>query len=139
MLATVTRRRLIQLDLVLLTLLTLHGLDHQLRHPVATPAVVAVIGALEFVLVLWALWLALRRDPSAARATGLAGFAVAAAYAAVHLPPDWGPLSQPYSDNGMVALSWADLALTIVVGLAVAISARGLALQQGSTTTTEAA
>jgi len=57
--------------------------------------------------------LALRRHPSAQRATSVAGFAVAAAYAIVHLPPDWGPLSQPYAAIGVDALSWVDLALTI--------------------------
>ena len=121
---SVTRRRLIELDALLLALLALHGLDHELRHPVATPAVVSAVGTLEFALVLFALWLALRRHPSAQRATSVAGFVIAAAYAIIHLPPDWGALSQPYADIGVDALSWADLALTILVGLAVGVAAR---------------
>lgn len=131
-------RTLVWLDLALLALLTLHSLDHQLRHAAATPAVVGAIGTLEFLAVLTALWLAVRHHRYARRATALAGFAVAGAFAAVHLPPDWGPLSQPYADSGVDALSWADLALTIVVGVAVGIAARDLARQQGPTTTTEA-
>jgi hypothetical protein len=67
MFATVTRGRLIRFDALLLGLLTLHGLDHELRQPRATPPIVSVVGTLEFSLGLWARWLA----------------------------PDWGPLSQP--------------------------------------------
>ena len=118
------RRTLIRLNFALLVLLGLHGLDHQLRHPVDTPMVVMSLGTIEFLIVLGALWLTLRDDRSAARATSFAGFAVAAAYAVVHLPPDWGPLSQPYADIGVDAVSWADLALTILAGLAIGIAAR---------------
>ena len=118
------RSRLIRLNLALLLLLGLHGLDHELRHPVDTPTVVMAVGTTEFLIVLGALWLTLRDHPAAWRATSFAGFAVAAAYALVHLPPDWGPLSQPYADAGVDALSWADLALTILAGLAIGIAAR---------------
>lgn len=128
------RRTLIRLDLALLALLALHGLDHELRHPVATPAVVSALGTVEFVIVIGALWLALRGSPAAWRATSFAGFAVATAYAVVHLPPDWGALSQPYSEIGVDALSWADLALTIVAGVAIGIAAR----PRTHTTTSEA-
>lgn len=118
------RRTLIRFDLVLLVLLGLHGLDHELRHPVGTPMVVTALGTTEFLIVLGALWLTLRDHPSAPRVTSFAGFAVAAAYAVVHLPPDWGPLSQPYADIGVDAVSWADLALTIIAGLAIGVAAR---------------
>ena len=58
----------------------------------------------------------LRGDRRAPLAAALAGTFIAVAFATVHLAPDWGLLSDPYSEASLGGFSWA----VMLVGLAAA-------------------
>lgn len=100
--------------LAMLGLQAIHGIDHLFFQGRPLPVPVAALGVVESLAVGWALLLALRGDRRAALATALACAFIAVAFAGVHLAPDWGLLSDPYSEASLGAFSWG----VMLVGLA---------------------
>ncbi len=91
----------------MLGLQAIHAIDHLSFQGRALPVPVAALGLVESLAVGWALLLALRGDRHAPLAAALAGAFIAAAFAAVHLAPNWGLLSDPYSEASLGPFSWA--------------------------------
>jgi hypothetical protein len=52
----------------------------------------------------------------------VAGFALAAAFAASHLLPHWSELSDSFVDNGASAVSWAAVLMEIVGAVALGVA-----------------
>jgi hypothetical protein len=125
------RSPLVGTNLMLVSLLVIHSLDHALRQSATVPAAAAILGlaGLAFAVVVLGLSLAGRR--LAALGTAVAGFGTAVGFAAVHLLPDWGPFSQPYADIPVDALSWVAMLLPLV-GAAIAGTVGVRALRRGS-------
>jgi hypothetical protein len=106
--------------------LLLHGLDHLrrgvdelTRHVFWAGNVSTVAGIVTVVLVLTRH----RWGPTAAAAVGLP---TALGVAAVHLPPEWGALSDSLVDGG--ADGWTYVAVAIEIGGAAALGLAGLAV-----------
>ena len=112
-------RGLVAWSALLLGLLVVHALDHALRQEAAVPAGTSAVGAAGFLAVLLVLGLAVAGHPLAPAATAFVGFATAAGFLALHVLPDWGPFSQPYSDIPVDDLSWVAMVVPAVSGLVI--------------------
>lgn len=129
--AAVPRSRpLVWANVLLLTTLVLHDLDH-LRQGRGIEAPVVGLGILGDVLAVVSLVLALRGHRRAPAAAVAVGFATALGFIAVHVVPDWGPLSQGYPDLGVDVLSWVAAIVPLVAGVALGVT--GLAAMRTRT------
>ncbi|MGH2711445.1 MAG: hypothetical protein ACRDH9_09615 [Actinomycetota bacterium] len=107
----------------LLATVILHDLDHIRQSRSVEPLVVA-IGVIGDIAVITMVSLAIRGSrwaPLGAVVVGLANFV---GFIAVHVIPDWGPLSDGYPDLPVDGLSWAIVflpmaaaAILLLVGL----------------------
>lgn len=117
--ATARPALLVGANLMLVSLLVIHSLDHALRQSATVPAPGAVLGLSGLAFAVVVLGLSLAGNRFAALGTAVAGLGTAVGFAAVHLLPDWGPFSQPYADIPVDAVSWAGM-LVPLVGAALA-------------------
>ncbi len=98
-----------------------HDLDHA-RQVREVEGPVALLGLLGVVTTLLALGLAIARHPLAPLASVVVGFGTIVGFVAVHLLPDWGPLSDGYPDIPVDAISWVAAIVPIVVGFWVGVA-----------------
>lgn len=121
--------RLATANLLLVTLLVLHALDHGVRQSAEVPAQVAVPGLLAQVLAVGVLALALARHPLAAPASVTIGFGTALGFVLVHVLPTWWTFSQAFAEIPVDALSWTSMLACIPAALLVGdLGRRALAL-----------
>jgi hypothetical protein len=100
----------------LLGTLMLHDLDH-LRQGRTVETLVVGVGVIGDIATITMVALVIRRHQLAALAATVVGFANLFGFIAVHVVPDWGPLSQGYPDRPVDGLSWAIVFLPMAVGL----------------------
>lgn len=105
----------------MLGLQAIHSIDHLFIQGRALPVPVAALGVVESLAVGWALLLALRGDRRAPLAATLAGTFIAVAFASVHLAPDWGLLSDPYSEASLGGFSWGVMLIGLAASTAFAL------------------
>ncbi len=113
--------RLVWPNVALTAVAWFHDLDHA-RQVREVEGPVALLGLLGVVTTLFALGLAIARHPLAPLASIVVGFGSAIGFFAVHVLPDWGPLSDGYPDLPVDALSWIAAIVPIVVGLWVGVA-----------------
>lgn len=90
----------------LLAAVILHDLDH-LRQGRSIEAPVVGIGVLgDIAIIITLVVLVLRGHSLAPLAATVVGFANVLGFIAVHVVPDWGPLSDGYPDLPVDGLSW---------------------------------
>ncbi|MEA2451961.1 MAG: hypothetical protein QOG04_671 [Actinomycetota bacterium] len=104
-----------------LALTVLHDLDHMrqgrdLPTAVSLVGLVATVAAIGFFVWVW------RDGETARRAAGAWGVAVALGLIAIHVLPDWGPVSDPFSAADVDALSWISLIALMASGVWLAIA-----------------
>jgi hypothetical protein len=97
-------------SIALLAAVVLHDLDHVRQGRSVEPLVVA-IGVVGDIAAITAVALAIRSSRWAAHAAVLVGFATFLGFIAVHVLPDWGPLSDGYPGLGVDGLSWVAVAI----------------------------
>jgi hypothetical protein len=102
----------------------LHNGDHLRRGLDALTPEVFWAGTAGAVVSLVAIGLVLGRHRLAPAVAVVAGFALAAGVAAVHLLPPWGALSDSLPGAGVDALSW--VAVLLEIGGALALGAAGV-------------
>ena len=120
-------RQLIWANFALLTLVWLHDLDH-VRQAREVEGGVGAIGLLGMTVTLVSLALAVAGHRLAPLAAVVVGFGTALGFVAVHLIPDWGPLSDGYPDLPVDGISWAIAILPIP--FAIWLGIRGLAARR---------
>ncbi len=121
MLAKTESRPLFWPSLALLVSIVLHDLDH-LRQGRSVEPLVVGIGVLGDIAIITTVALVIRRHPLAPLAATLVGFANFFGFIAVHVVPDWGPLSDGYPGLQLDALSWAIVFIPMAAGLWLALS-----------------
>ena len=109
-------RPLVAGNALLLAILAGHALDHALRQEAAVPGAVSAVGAAGFLTTLVALGLAVAGHRLDAAAGAVVGFGTTLGFLAIHVVPDWGPFSQPYSDIPVDDFSWVAMIVPIVAG-----------------------
>jgi hypothetical protein len=99
----------------------LHDLDHvrQVRDVEAGVSLIGLIGVLGNLVTLA---LVITRHSLAPLAAVVLGFATAIGFIAVHVLPDWGPLSDGYPDLPVDAASWAIAIIPIFAGLGLGMA-----------------
>ncbi len=113
--------RLVWPNVALTAAVWLHDLDH-VRQVREVEGPVALIGLLGVVTTLLSLSLAIARHSLAPLASIVVGFGTVIGFVAVHVVPDWGPLSDGYPDISVDAISWVAAVIPILVGLWVGIA-----------------
>jgi hypothetical protein len=108
---------------MLLGLQIIHALDHTLRQTAPVPTEASTLGTIGFVTTGAALVLAVAGSRWAWPVTALIAFGTFVGFVAVHVLPDWGPFSQPYSDIPVDALSWVAMLVPAAVALGVGVYA----------------
>lgn len=93
-------------SLALLAAVILHDLDHVRQGRSVEPLVVAV-GVIGDIAIITLAILVIRGHRLAPLAATVVGFANVLGFIAVHVVPDWGPLSDGYPDLAVDGLSWA--------------------------------
>jgi len=119
-------RPLVAGSALLLAILLAHALDHALRQEALVPGGVSAVAAAGFVAVAVALGLAIAGHRLDAAATAVVGFGTTVGFLAIHVAPDWGPFSQPYSDIPVDDVSWVAMFVPLVAGAVLG----GLALSR---------
>jgi hypothetical protein len=102
--------------LALLAVIVLHDLDHLRQGREIEPFVVG-IGIIGDIAVLTMVALVIRGHRLAPLAAVLVGFANFFGFIAVHVVPDWGPLSDGYPGLPVDLLSWAIVFIPMAVAL----------------------
>lgn len=92
-----------------------HFIDHLAIGLWRTPTGVLIGGSLDGIGGVVSLLLARRRNPLAAPMAVAVGFPGAIGIAAVHIPPYWGPFSEPFTNAS--AASWATVACAMLGGV----------------------
>jgi hypothetical protein len=95
----------------------IHGADHLARGMDKTPPAVAFAGLLGFIGGIFAIALLVRRHRLSAPLAVAVGFVTAVAVTAIHVPPHWGALSEPFR-GGVNALDWLSVASSVVTAFA---------------------
>jgi hypothetical protein len=108
-------------NLFLLATLALHDLDHVRQGREIEPGVVA-IGILGDVVTIVSLVLAMMGSTLAPAAATLVGFGTAVGFVAVHVVPDWGPVSQGYPGTPVDGLSWIAAIVPIIPAVALGLT-----------------
>jgi hypothetical protein len=111
-----TRNPLAWPAVALLAVLILHDLDHLRQGRSIEPLVVA-IGVIGDLATITMVALVIRRHALAPLAATMVGFANFFGFIAVHVVPDWGPLSQGYPDLPVDGLSWAIVFIPMAAAL----------------------
>ena len=116
-----TSKQLMWASLALLASIVLHDLDH-LRQGRSVEPLVVGIGVLGDIAIITTVALVIRRHPLAPLAAILVGFANFFGFIAVHVLPDWGPLSDGYPGLPVDGLSWAIVFIPMAAGLWLGLS-----------------
>jgi hypothetical protein len=96
-----------------------------------TPVAVRAGGTTAIVLAVGVRMLIDRGNPAAALALTVLGAALALGLLAVHLPPYWGPFSQPWrSDVGLAC--WLTFAAAVAGGFVASATASQVVRAQGA-------
>ena len=109
-------RQLTWASLVFLATIVLHDLDHLRQGRSLEPAVIG-LGVIGDVAALTMVALVIRGHRWAPLAATVVGFANVLGFIAVHVVPDWGPLSDGYPGLRVDALSWAIVFLPMAAAL----------------------
>ncbi len=99
-----------------------HFIDHFARGISQTPSAVLLAGSLGTIPAVIAIMLVLKRQAAAPLLAFVTGVLFAIAYPAVHVPPKWGPFSEPLRGVG-TAWDWMSVAASTVGSLALALAA----------------
>jgi hypothetical protein len=113
--------RLIWWTLAVVAVSWLHDLDH-VRQVRDVEVGVSLIGLVGVIGNLVTLGLVIARHPLGPLAAVVLGFATAAGFVAVHMLPDWGPLSDGYPDLPVDGISWTIAIIPILVGLGLGVA-----------------
>ncbi len=113
-------RALVTANAVYLAVLLLHTEDHALRQHRPLPAELTYVGLSGLVAGVLALALAIRRHPAGPLLCVVVGLSAVAGFAAIHLAPHWGVLSDPYADHDLDAVSWASMLAVMLAGATLA-------------------
>ena len=89
----------------MLVAVILHDLDHVRQSRSVEPLVVA-LGVIGDIAIITVVALVIRGHPLAPLAATVVGFANFVGFFAVHVVPDWGPLSDGYPGLPADTLSW---------------------------------
>jgi len=122
--------RLVWPILALTSVAWFHDLDHVRQVRDVEPGV-ALLGVLGIVGTLLALALSIARHVLAPLASILVGFGTAIGFFAVHVLPDWGPLSDGYPDLPVDVTSWIAAVVPILVGAWVGVAGLRAARERG--------
>lgn len=101
---------------VLLGLLVVHLADHAVRQHRSVPSELGIVGTLGMVGVVAVLVLSLAKRSQAAPLAAAVGVGTGFGFLAVHVLPDWGPVSDPYPAAHLDALSWAVMIAPMAAG-----------------------
>ncbi len=112
----VSRRQLPWAATALLAAIVLHDLDHARQGRSIEPPVVA-IGVLGDIAIIATVAMVIRGHRLARLAATLVGFANFFGFIAIHVVPDWGPLSDGYPDLSVDAISWAIVFIPMAAAL----------------------
>jgi hypothetical protein len=112
----------------LLAAVILHDLDHLRQGRSIEPLVVA-LGVIGDIAVITMVALAIRGSRWAPLAAVLVGFGNVLGFIAVHVIPDWGPLSDGYPGLAVDWLSW--VAAVIPMAAAALLGFLGLSQLRG--------
>jgi hypothetical protein len=107
--------------MALLAAVVLHDLDHVRQGRSIEPLVVA-IGVIGDIAVITMVALAIRDSRWAPHAAVVVGFGNVLGFIAVHVLPDWGPLSDGYPDLSIDGLSWAIVYIPMAAALWLGVS-----------------
>jgi hypothetical protein len=113
-------QRLKWASFALLAAIVLHDLDHIRQDRSVEPLVVG-IGIIGDIAIITLVVLVMRGHRLAPLAATVIGFANVLGFIAVHLVPDWGPLSDGYPDLPVDALSWVLAAIPMAAALWLAL------------------
>ena len=113
--------RLMWWTLAVVAVTWLHDLDHVRQIRDVEPGV-GLIGLVGVIANLVALALVMGRHALAPLAAVVLGLGTAVGFLAVHVLPDWGPLSDGYPDLPVDATSWAIAILPIFIGLGLGVT-----------------
>ena len=111
-----TSKQLTWASLALFASIVLHDLDH-LRQGRSIEPLVVGIGVIGDIAIIATVALVIRRHRLAPLAATLVGFANFFGFIAVHIVPDWGPLSDGYPGLTLDGLSWAIVFIPMAAGL----------------------
>ena len=117
-------RVLLYVSLAFMLSVLLHGTDHlmQDRGVGALDTGVIIGGSVNYLLAITAPALVLMRHERAPLFATFVGFYIAVGVSAAHLLPEWGQLSDPYSELSLGAYSWAVVLLEIGTGLLLGLA-----------------
>jgi hypothetical protein len=117
-------RVLLYVSLAFVLSVLLHGTDHlmQDRGVGALDTGVIIGGSLNYLLAVAALGLVLVRHERAPLVATFVGFYIAVGVSAAHLLPEWGQLSDPYSELSLGAYSWIVVLLEIGTGFLLGLA-----------------
>lgn len=113
--------RLVWPNVALTAVAWVHDLDH-VRQARDVESLVGLLGIAGVVATILSLALAIARHPFAPLASIVVGFGTAIGFVAVHVLPDWGPLSDGYPDLPVDVASWIAAIVPILVGTWVGIA-----------------
>jgi len=113
-------QRLKWASFALLAAIVLHDLDHIRQDRSVEPLVVG-IGIIGDIAIITLVVLVMRGHRLAPLAATVIGFANILGFIAVHMVPDWGPLSDGYPDLPVDALSWVLAAIPMAAALWLAL------------------
>jgi len=99
-----------------------HFVDHFVRGINTTPTAVLLAGSLGTIPAIVAIVLVVKRNAIAPLLAFVTGVAFAIAYPAVHVPPKWGPFSEPLR-AGTSVWDWMSVAASTAGSLAFALAA----------------
>lgn len=116
-----TSRQLPWAAVALLASVLLHDLDH-LRQGRSIERLVVAIGVIGDIAVITMVALAIRGSRWTPHAAVLVGSANVLGFIAVHVFPDWGPLSDGYPDLPVDGLSWAIVYIPMAAALWLGIT-----------------
>jgi hypothetical protein len=107
-------------SVALLATILFHDLDHLRQGREIEPLVVG-IGIIGDISVIAMVALVIRGNRLAPLAAMVVGFANFFGFIAVHVAPDWGPLSDGYPDLPVDALSWVIVFVPMAAALWLAL------------------
>jgi hypothetical protein len=102
----------------------LHGADHliQDRGVGALDTGVIIGGTVNYLLAIAVLAVVLMRHERAPLVATFVGFYITVGVSAAHLLPEWGQLSDPYSELSLSAFSWVVVLLEIAMGFLLGLA-----------------
>ena len=117
-------RALLYVSLAFMLSVLLHGTDHliQDRGVGALDTGVIIGGTVNYLLAITVLVLVLMRHERAPLVATFVGFYITVGVSAAHLLPEWGQLSDPYSELSLSTYSWVVVVLEIAMGFLLGLA-----------------